>query len=191
MPSAHSAISPLTQRKSTDTILYVANKRPIQIWWGSPVCAGVQKHRITEQSFSWRGDSKRPGDVRVDRQCQEERAVERVPERSGLEKAGMLTNTGFVFHECSTYSGIHPCGAVTGQASLLCTVDYPPKDALNTYWFFIPECHRSHTCPDYDLLQERITLLFPELPSSQSSPVHFNGVKFEDVVEYAARVVAV
>lgn len=76
-----------------------------------------------------------------------------------------------------------------GQASLLCTVDYPPKDALNTYWFFIPECHRSHTCPDYDLLQERI--LFPEPPSSHSSPVHFNGVKFGDVVEYAARVVAV
>lgn len=42
--------------------------------------------------------------------------MERLPERSGLGQAGMLTSMGFVFHEYSSYSGIHPYGAELGQA---------------------------------------------------------------------------
>jgi len=79
----------------------------------SPVRLGEQ---ITELSPSWRGHSKRPGDVRVEKLCQEEIAVERLPERGGLRQGGMLTNTGFVFHECSSYSNIHPCAAAACQA---------------------------------------------------------------------------
>lgn len=79
----------------------------------------MQTHRITEQSPSWRGGSKRPGDVRVEIQCQEERAVGKLPERSGFGQAGMLTSMSFVFHEYSSHSGIHPCGAELVQACRL------------------------------------------------------------------------
>ncbi|KAM7387758.1 hypothetical protein PAMP_023976 [Pampus punctatissimus] len=79
----------------------------------------VQTHQITERSPSWRGGSKRPGDVRVERQCQEERAAERLPERSGLVQTGMLTSMSFIFHEYSCHSGIHPCGAELYQACRL------------------------------------------------------------------------
>lgn len=58
-------------------------------------------------------------------------------------------------------------------------MEYPHWDPLNIYWSFIHERHRSHTCPDCDLQQERITFSFPQSPSSQSSPVHFNGVKVQ------------
>lgn len=53
--------------------------------------------------------------------CQEDRAVERVPDKSGLGHAGMLTSMGFAFHEYSSYSGIHPCGVERDQACWWCT----------------------------------------------------------------------
>lgn len=116
-----------------------------------------------------------------------------LPERSGLGQAGMLTSTGFVFHEYSSNSGIHPCGAELGQACW-CSVEsgiwsyIHTGIPLNICWSLSHERHRSHTCPDGDPLQVRITQV---LTRSQSSPLHRAAAASRDVVEYAARFVAV
>lgn len=129
-------------------------------------------HRITEQSPSWPGDAGRPGDVRVERLCQEEEAVERLPERrSGRGQEGMLTSTGFVFHEYSSYSGIHPCGAPVCQAWWLNGRGSYIQILINIRCSFIHERHRSHTCPNCDLLQVRILqLLCSKSPELSGAP---------------------
>ena len=85
--------------------------------------------------------------------------MQRVPERTWLGQADMLTSMSFVFHEYSSDSRIHPCGAQLGQACGCCcccccccwnTELYPRGGPLNNRWSFSHERHRSRTCPYCD-----------------------------------------
>lgn len=124
------------------------------------------------------GGSKRPGDVRAERLCQEDRAVERLPGRRGLGRAGMLTSMRSVVHEHRSCSGIHPCGAQRGPGLLLVVVVvhkwnmelHPHWGPLNVCGSFIHARHRSHTCPDGDLLEVRITSASPA--QNRGAPTH-------------------
>lgn len=108
----------------------------------------------------------------------------------------MLTSMGFVFHEYSSDSGIHPCGAQVGQAFWWCTSEI---------WSYIhsgiqqTSAAPSSMCatgliPVQTVTSWRCASLsssHPEYLNSQSSPVHCDGAEFRDGVECAARFVAV
>lgn len=112
----------------------------------------------------------------MERLCQDVR----LPERSGLGEAGMLTNAGFIFHECCTDSGIHPCGAERGQAcwSGWETELHPEWDPRNTCWPFSHARHRSHTCPSCDPPGVRITWF---LESRGSDPLVISGPRLRSL----------